>query len=64
MKLFLNVFSEFIEFSDKYIYHKKAHTYHLLCKRLEGYDSASKTHVRDRTFKLSPIYASVIYQIP
>ena len=28
------------------------------------YNSTSKTHVRDRIFKLSPIHASVIYQIP
>ena len=26
--------------------------------------SASKTRVRDRIFKLTPIHASVIYQIP
>ena len=29
-----------------------------------SYHNASKTHVRDRIFKLSPIHASVIYQIP
>ena len=35
---------------------------HLLCKRPACYHSASKTHVRDWIFKLSPIHASVIYQ--
>ena len=39
-------------------------TSHLLCKRPGCYHSASKTHVRDRIFKLSPIHASVIYQFP
>ena len=33
-------------------------------KRPVYYHSASKTHVRDRIFKLTPIHASVIYQIP
>ena len=37
---------------------------HLLCKRPWCYHSASKTHVRDGILKFSPIYASVIYQIP
>ena len=37
---------------------------HLLCKRPGCYHSTSETHVRDRIFKLSPIHASVIYQIP
>ena len=37
-----------------------------LCKRpgCSASASASKTHVRDGIFKLSPIHASVIYQIP
>ena len=39
-------------------------TCHLLCWRPGCYHGASKTHVRDRSFKLSPIHASVIYQIP
>ena len=43
---------------------KRAQSYHLLCKRLGCYHSASKTHVRDRNFNMSPIHASVIYQIP
>ena len=34
------------------------------CVRPGCCHSASKTHVRDRIFKLSPIHASVIYQIP
>ena len=36
----------------------------LLCKRPECCHSASKTHVRDRIFKFSPIQASLIYQVP
>ena len=36
---------------------------HLLCKRQGCYHSASKTHVTDRIFKLSPVHASMIYQI-
>ena len=36
---------------------------HLLCKRPGYYRRISKTHVRDMIFKLSPIHASVIYQI-
>ena len=39
-------------------------TCHLLCKSPRCYHSASKTRVAERIFKLSPIYASVIYQIP
>ena len=37
---------------------------HIVCKRPGCYHSTSKTRVRDRIFKLNPIYASVIYQIP
>ena len=61
----LNVSTKFPEFSDKNIchYNKKAWTCHLLCKRPGCYHSTSKTHVRDRIFKLSPIHTSVIYQI-
>ena len=33
------------------------------CKIPGCYYSASKTYVRDRIFKLTPIQASVIYQI-
>ena len=43
---------------------KRAWTFHLLCKRPGCYHSAGKTHVRNGTFKLGPIHASVIYQIP
>ena len=39
---------------------KRARTCHLLCKRPRCYHSTSKTHVRDRIFKLSSIHASVI----
>ena len=35
---------------------------HLFCQRPRCYHSASKTHVRDRIFKLRPIHTSVIYQ--
>ena len=55
----------FDEFSDKNICHysKRARTCHLLWERPGYYHSISKTHMRDRIFKLSPIYSSVIYQI-
>ena len=43
---------------------KSFRTCHLLCMRLRCYHSASKTQVSERIFKLSPIHASVIYQIP
>ena len=43
---------------------KRTRTCHLLCKRPGCYHSTSKTHVRDRIFKLSPIHAWVVYQIP
>ena len=42
---------------------KRVRTCHLFCKSPVCYHSASKTHVRNRFFKLSPIHASVIYQI-
>ena len=48
---------------QKYVI-KKAQTSHLSCKRPGCYQSASKTHVRYRIFKLSPVYASMTYQIP
>ena len=48
---------------QKYIVIKRAWTCNLLCRRQECYHSSSKTHVRDRIFQLSPIDASVIYQI-
>ena len=37
---------------------------HLLCKRPGWYHCSSKIYVRDWVFKLSPIYASLIHQIP
>ena len=45
-------------------YSKRARICHLLCKRLGCYHHASKTHARDRIFKLSPVHSSVIHQIP
>ena len=64
MEFSLNGFTEFSEFSDKNICHysKRARTCHLLCLRPGCYHSISKTHVRGKIFKLSPIYASVICQ--
>ena len=47
----LNVFVGFPEFLE------------LTIKGFE-HTLASKTHVRDNIFKLSPIHASMIYQIP
>ena len=43
---------------------KRAQTCHLLFKKPGCYHSISKTHIRDRIFKLNPIHVSVIYQIP
>ena len=60
---FLNFFTEFND-KNSYHYSKMTQTCHLLCRRPGCYDSASNTHVRNRFFKLSPICASVIYQIP
>ena len=63
----LNVFTEFSEFSDKNICHysKRAGTCQLLCKKeTRMLPQASKTHVKDRIFKLSPIHSSMIYQFP
>ena len=37
---------------------------HLVCRSSGCYHSASKTRVRDKVFKLSPIHASMIYPIP
>ena len=45
-------------------YSKRTRSCHLLCERPGCYDSASKTHVRDRISKLRPFHASVIYRIP
>ena len=61
LEFFLNVFSGF---SDKNIcrYSKRTRTCQLFCERPECYHSASKTHVRDRIFKLSPIHGSEIFR--
>ena len=45
-------------------YSKRARTCHLLCNRPEYYHNTSKTHVRDRIFRLSPIHASMIFRFP
>ena len=42
-------------------YSKVVWTCHLLCQR--RYHNTRKTHVKDRTFNLTPINISVIYQI-
>ena len=45
-------------------YSKRFWTCHLKWNRPGCSHSANKTHVRDRDFKLTPIHALVIYQIP
>ena len=50
--------------TEKFVYSKRIRTCHLLCKRPGCYHSASKTHVRDRIFKLRPIHASLIISFP
>ena len=64
MEFFLNVFTEFSEFSNKNLsLHQKDLNLllsHILCKRPGCYRSVSKTHMRDRIFKSSLIHASVI----
>ena len=61
----LNVFTEFADFSDKNNFNKKDYlNLHLLCKRPGCYYIASKSHVTERIFKLTPIQASGIYQFP
>ena len=57
-EFFLNVFS--LNSVTKIFVIKRTRTCHLLCKRPECHHSASKTHVRYRIFKLTPIHASVI----
>ena len=59
-------FKCFTEFRDQNIcrYSKRAWTCHLLCKRPGYSHSTSKTHVRGRIFKLSPIHSSVIFRFP
>ena len=66
MRLFefsLDVCTEFAELSNKILHLKMIiQTSNLLCKRWRCYHSASKGQVTDRIFKLTPIYALVIYQ--
>ena len=57
-KFSLNIFTEFSEFSDTKYY------MHILKRLFEPATRHSKTQVSERNFKLSPIHASVIYQIP
>ena len=66
LEFFLNVFTEFSESRDKNICHysNRTRTCHFLWKRLGSYHSVNRTHVTDKIFKLSPIQASMIYQIP
>ena len=66
MEFSLNVFLEFVEFSDQiFVITVKWLEPATFCVRDQGANhSASKTHVWDRIFKLSPIHASMIYQIP
>ena len=69
LEFFLNVFTEFAEFSDKIFVItvkglKPLPTSHLLCERPACYHSASTTHVRDRNFKLNPLHASMIITFP
>ena len=68
IEFFLNVFTEFSEFSDKICHPVKGFEplppSHPLCERPACYHSASLTHVRDRNFKLSSIHAPVIISFP
>ena len=54
------------QFTDRNICHysKRAWTCHLLHKRPGCYHNISKTPVRKRIFKWSPVHASVICSIP
>ena len=53
-----------IEWQKVLYFEKTVRTCHLLCMRPGCHRRASKTQVRDGIFKLSPIHASVMYQIP
>ena len=69
MEFFLNVFTEFVEFSDKiFVITVKGleplPTSHLLCQRPACYHSVRKTNVIDSIFKLNPIHASMIISFP
>ena len=64
--VFSKCFIEFSKFSDKiFVITVNGLKPASSCVRdQDDSHSTSKTHVRDGIFKLSPIYASVIYQIP
>ena len=65
IEFFLNVFSlNSLNSVTKIFVIKRTRTCHLLCKRPGCDHSASKTHVRDRIFKLTLIHASVIIRFP
>ena len=53
-----------IQWQNILVIYKRTWTYNFLCKGSECYQSATTTHATDRIFKLNPIHASVIYQIP
>ena len=59
----LNVLPELAQFSGKKYYIWKR-LFEPVTSLPGCYHSASKTHVRDRILKLTPIHVSVIYQIP
>ena len=52
----------FFEINDKCLCQNVILTCNLLCKRPRPYQESSKTQVRKRIFKLTPIHVSVIYQ--
>ena len=66
LEVFLNVFSEFAEFSDKKfsLQQKDSNPSHLLCLRPACYQSSSQTHVRDKVFKLSSIHVPGFIRFP
>ena len=69
LEFFQNVFTEFAKFSDEIFVItvkglKPLPTSYLLCWRPACYHNASKTHVRDRNFKLNPIYTSMTISFP
>ena len=56
--------SVFLHLYVKILYFKKIiRISYLMCKRPRCYHSASKTQVAERIFKLTPVHATVIYQI-
>ena len=65
MDFFLIVFTEFAEFSDKeYLSIQKLEPATAFIRHQDVTTAPAKTQVRDRIFKLSPIYSLVIYEIP